>query len=238
MKNFFLTALIVVFILIQSCITQEKTTIPKKITTPGDIPIAYFQNPVADKNQTKDVVQMQPEVENKNLVVQDNASTISPKTAEPKNIPVVSFQNQEPDKNQTKQVAQLQPESENKNLTEKDQTDIPPVDKEAKNTTLNKSFQSRVTNQPEQQIFNVVSGSFRIKPNAERFVNTLKNIGYPLTFMQKGDNDFYRVIVQEIFNETEARQYLQAYRENHPKYVRAWLLYDHVIDINELAFSE
>ena len=282
MKNLLVFTLFVAIILFQSCSGKKKAMIPKKITTPSDIPFAYFQDREPDADPTKHVVDIQPEEENKALTDQENTSTVPTKTTTPGDLKVKYFQNRAPGTNQTLNETQLQPEKESKNLitqnetpaihpktTTQDDTNVKYIqklepqksqekevaqlqaEKESKNLTgpdqippsqINKtpekSTQQQSAKKPETQIYRIVSGSFKIKSNAERFVVTLKNMGYPLTFIEKSDNGFHRVIVQKIMNETEARQYLSAYRISHPKYARAWLLYDYANVINELAFAE
>lgn len=89
----------------------------------------------------------------------------------------------------------------------------------------------------EQRFFHIVSGSFLTKLYAEMFVSSLQGKGYANTYLNFADNGFYRVIVQKYPNEVEARQYLQGYREDNPKYAAAWLFYKRNAN-GQMAFNQ
>ncbi len=85
--------------------------------------------------------------------------------------------------------------------------------------------------------FQIISGSFRIKANAEKLSNNLNKIGYEGTYVQFFTNkNLYRVIVQQHDKELVARQHLQQYRKENPNQEEAWLYLSTISQ--EQAFSE
>jgi hypothetical protein len=96
---------------------------------------------------------------------------------------------------------------------------------------------SLVQNKTKPMYYHIVSGSFQNKDNADRFAGYLKGIGYGNTYVRFFDNGFNRVIVQRYTNEVEARQYLQGYRADNPKFAGAWLFYNKDYDEGPLAFA-
>ena len=73
--------------------------------------------------------------------------------------------------------------------------------------------------------FHVVTGSFRVKPNAEILVKQLRKIGYADTHIDYSDSEgLYRVIVREYDNEEKAENYLQKFSEKNPNILKTWIL--------------
>ena len=175
-------------------------------------------------------------------------TTIPPKMTEGNDFPVEYFQNYTDGNAKNQHLVQIFPEKKQIN-PEINKPDIP----SAKNTVTDEkiiesasgdemykkqdtsSLQSLHTDYQDEKIFRIVSGSFLFKSNAEQFVKILKNIGYKSTFIEQSDKGFNRVIVEKNFNEFEARQYLQNYKEIHPEYKGVWLLYDKEESLLNLA---
>jgi hypothetical protein len=101
---------------------------------------------------------------------------------------------------------------------------------------VNEVVKSLMQKSGKEVYYHIVSGSFQNKNNADRFASYLKNIGYGNTYVRFFDNGFNRVIVQRYIIEVEARQYLQGFRDDNPKYADAWLFYNKDFDEGPLAY--
>jgi cell division protein FtsN len=215
MKGKLIVILITPAVLFTSCFTQEANRAAPKTAEPDDVVVRYFQNqgPESDKKVHYATIQPSESKENKvftepakdekiNTEDDQNAATKQEKTAEKIGYTEPEFALKKSESTETKTAENPGPETKQA------------MEPEKKNEII-----------PEQD-FKVVSGSFQIKQNAERFVNTLKTFGYDETFYQFANNGFYRVYVKVLPREQEARSYLEDYRQNEQKYNRAWLLHE------------
>lgn len=226
MKGKFVILLIAQAILFTSCFTKEANRAAPKTAGPDDLVVQYFQNrgPESDKEVHYATIQPAENTEKKvftdsvqdEIINAENNATAKIKQETEKKIGFT-----EPE------FALKKSESTKTELSEKPVSETKPELKpEKKNETI-----------PEQD-FKVVSGSFQIKQNAERFVNMLKASGYKEAYYQFADNGFYRVIVKVLPREQQARSYLKDYKEKDQHYNRAWLLYKKLKEDEQLALTK
>jgi cell division protein FtsN len=225
MKGKLVILLIAQAIVFTSCFTKEVNQAAPKTADPDDLVVKYFQNRGPESDKTVHYETIQPSENTENKIFTDLAENKKINVKDD----VISESKQEKTK---KKIGYTEPEFALKK-SERSETKI--AEKPVSETTQEPEKKTEII--PEQD-FKVVSGSFQIKQNAERFVNTLKASGYEETYYQYADNGFYRVIVKVLPQEQEARSYLSEYREKDQKYNRAWLLYKKLKEDEQLALTK
>jgi len=227
MKGKLVILLIAQVVVFTSCFTKEANRAAPKTAEPDDLVVRYFQNrgPESDKKVHYATIQPSENTDKKVYTDPTKAETI---IAENDATSEVKKENTE------KKIGFSEPEFAFKKA---ESTKTKKTEKTVFKTKPVQEPEKKTEKIPEQD-FKVVTGSFQIKQNAERFVNTLKASGYEETYYQYADNGFYRVIVKVLPQEQEARSYLKEYRDKDRKYKRAWLLYKKLKEDEQLALTK